>query len=119
MLGVREQEAAQLLSGASLVHYAITYVALFALPVLGNRKLRNALPAWVKLVSLAGLLSSAIALVILVYPIVDVTSRWEYAGKISAVVVVSNLVGVVIYRLGRMKAIGNRQEATGKPAIGN
>ena len=118
MVGVREQEAYQLLSGASLVHYAIIYVALFALPVLGSRALRKALPAWVKLVSLAGLVSSAIALVILVYPIVDVTSRWEYAGKISAVVIVSNLVGLVIYRLGRMKTI-SRQEATEEPVAAN
>ena len=104
MLGVREQEAGQLLSAASLVHYAIAYIALFALPIVGSRTLRNALPAWVKLAALAGLISSVIALAIMVYPIVDVTSRWEYAAKICAVVVVSNLVGVMIYRVGRRRA---------------
>src|SRR5262249_37786063 len=98
------QEASQLLSAASLVHYAIAYIALFALPIVGSRALRNALPAWVKLAALAGLISSVVALVILVYPIVDVTSRWEDAGKIFAVVVVSNLVGVLIYRVGRRRA---------------
>src|SRR5215472_14741970 len=112
MLGVREQEAGQLLSAASLVHYAIAYIALFALPIVGSRTLRNALPAWVKLAALAGLISSVVALVIMVYPIVDVTSRWKYAAKICAVVVVSNLQGVLIYRVGRRRqAIGNTQQA--------
>ncbi|HEY6250529.1 MAG TPA: APC family permease [Candidatus Angelobacter sp.] len=105
MLGVREQEASQLLAGASIALYAITYVALFALPLLGSRALRSALPWWVKLAALAGLISSVVSLAIGVYPIVDVTSRWEYAGKICAVVVVTNLLGVLIYRAGKRKTV--------------
>ena len=101
MLGVHEQEANQLLSAASIAHYAIAYVALFALPLLGSRALRNALPAWVKLAALGGLLSSVVSLVIAVYPIVDVTSSGWFAAKICAVVVMSNAVGIVIYRAGR------------------
>jgi amino acid transporter len=104
MLGVREQEASQLLAGASIALYAITYVVLFALPLLGSRALRSALPLWVKLASLCGLVSSLVALVVTVYPIVSVTSRLEYALKISAVVVLANLAGVVIYRAGRKRA---------------
>ena len=103
MLGVREQEANQLLTAASIAHYAIAYVALFALPLFGSRALRGALPAWVKLTALAGLISSLVSLVIAVYPIVDVTSRGMYAAKILAVVVVSNLVGWLIYRAGQRR----------------
>ncbi|HKW75225.1 MAG TPA: APC family permease [Terriglobales bacterium] len=103
MLGVREQEASQLLAGASIALYAITYVVLFALPLLGSRQLRSVLPAWVKLASLCGLVSSLVALVVTVYPIVSVTSRLEYALKISAVVVLANVAGVVIYRAGRKR----------------
>jgi glutamate:GABA antiporter len=103
MMGVREQEASQLLSAASIAHYAIAYVALFALPLLGSRNLRNALPTWVRLAAVGGLISSAVALVIAVHPIVDVTSQAEYAAKICAVVVASNLAGVLIYRAGRRK----------------
>jgi amino acid transporter len=99
MLGVREQEASQLLGAASIAHYAIAYVALFALPLFGSYALR-ALPGWVKLVALVGLISSVISLVIAVYPIVDVTSRGEYAAKICLVVAVSNISGVLIYRAG-------------------
>lgn len=109
MMGVREQEASQLLAGASIALYAIAYIALFALPLLGRRALRDALPMWVKVASLAGLISSVVSLVIMVYPIIDVTNRGLYAAKICTVVVVSNLVGVVIYRAGKRKATGNRQ----------
>ena len=104
MMGVREQEASQLLTAASIVLYAIAYVALFALPLLGNRALRNALPAWVKVAALAGLISSVVSLVIAVYPIVDVTSRSQYAAKICAVVVLSNIAGVLIYRAGQERS---------------
>lgn len=104
MLGVHEQEASQLLAAASIALYAITYVVLFALPLLGNRALRSGLPFWVKLAALCGLISSVVALVIAVYPIVDVTSKGTYAAKICAVVLVSNLVGVMIYRAGQRRA---------------
>ncbi|MGH9636470.1 MAG: amino acid permease, partial [Candidatus Angelobacter sp.] len=101
MLGVREQEASQLLAGASIALYAIAYVALFALPLLGRRALRSALPAWVKVLSLAGLISSVVSLVIMVYPIIDVADPGMYAAKICAVVVVSNILGVAIYKAGQ------------------
>ena len=101
MLGVREQEASQLLGNASIAHYALAYVGLFALPLVGRAGLRAALPVWLKVAALAGLGSSVVSLTIAVYPIVDVTSRMEYAAKICAVVLVANGVGVLIYRAGR------------------
>src|SRR5499433_3287876 len=108
MMGVREQEASQLLAAASIALYAIAYVALFALPLLGNRALRSALPAWVKAMSLAGLISSLVSLVIMVYPIIDVADPGMYAAKICAVVVVSNIAGVLIYHVGRRRAASPR-----------
>jgi glutamate:GABA antiporter len=104
MMGVREQEASQLLGASSIALYAIAYVALFALPLFGSRALRSALPAWVKLAALAGLISSVVSLVIAVYPIIDVVSRGAYAVKICLVVVVSNIAGVMIYRAGQRRA---------------
>ncbi|MGA2736226.1 MAG: APC family permease [Bryobacteraceae bacterium] len=98
MLGVREQEASQLLANASIAHYALAYVGLFALPLVGRAALRAGLPMWVKVAALAGLVSSVVSLAIAVYPIVDVTSRLEYAAKICTVVLVANALGVLIYR---------------------
>jgi amino acid transporter len=101
MLGVREQEAMQLLNGASTVHYGIAYVALFAIPLFGAPRLRKSLPRRLRIPALAGLLSSAIGVLIAVYPIIDVLSNLEYAAKIAGVVVVSNLCGVLIYAMER------------------
>jgi glutamate:GABA antiporter len=101
MLGVREQEASQLLTNASIAHYALAYVGLFALPLAGRAALRARLPAWLKLAALAGLVSSLISLAIAVYPIVDVTSRAQYAAKICVVVLAANGVGLLIYRGAR------------------
>ncbi len=101
MLGVREQEASQVLAGASVIHYAIAYISLFALPVIGRRALRSKLPLWLKIASVAGLATSTISLVIGVYPIVDVVSRAGYAVKIGGAVVFSNLLGVLVYRWGK------------------
>ncbi len=109
MLGVREQEASQLLTNASIVHYAIAYVALFAIPVFGNRRLRAALPPWLKIAAAAGMGASVISLFIAVYPVVDVVSRMAYAAKISSVVLVTNIAGVALYRAGkRALASANR-----------
>ena len=97
MLGVREQEASQLLAISAVVHYAIAYVALFAIPVFG----KLAMPSWIKPISWTGLIASVVSLFFSIYPIVDVVSKVAYAGKILAVVIVANLAGILAYRLGR------------------
>ena len=100
LVGVQEQESSQLLTNASIVHYAVAYIALFALPLFGARALREKLPAWLKVVSSAGMTACVVSLLIAVYPVVEVVSRTSYAGKITAVMVISNMVGVLIYRAG-------------------
>ena len=101
MLGVHEQEAMQLLQNASTAHYGITYVALFALPLFGAAQLRHTLASWLKVASAAGLASSLIAVLIAVYPIIDVSSNTSYAMKIGGTVLVSNLIAILIYRARR------------------
>jgi len=103
LLGAREQEANQLLTAASIVHYAIVYVALFALPIFGSAAFRRQLPGWLKVAAWAGLVSSLVSLCIAAYPVVDVTSRTVFASKICAVVVISNMGGVLLYRAGRAR----------------
>jgi amino acid transporter len=105
LMGVREQEANQLLTISSDVFYAITYIFLFAIPVIGARALRLQLPGWLKLVSSAGLLASLVSLFIGVYPIVDVVSRASYAAKICGVVVIGNMIGIMVYRLGQRRSV--------------
>jgi amino acid transporter len=98
LVGVQEQESSQLLTNASIVHYAIAYIALFALPLFGARRLRSRLPRWLKPISAAGLAACTVSLLIAVYPVVDIVSRAAYAEKITAVVFISNMAGVLVYR---------------------
>ena len=44
MAGVHAQETYQVLSGASLTHYEIAYLAMFAVPLAGQAALRRSLP---------------------------------------------------------------------------
>jgi amino acid transporter len=100
MLGVHEQEANQVLAITSVALYAIAYMALFAIPVLG----RLPMPGWIKPIAWAGFLASAVSFFFAVYPIVDVVSKAAYAAKILAVVAMANLAGVVVYRTGRRRS---------------
>lgn len=99
MLGVHEQEAMQLLLNASTAHYGITYVALFAIPLFGARRVRALLPNWLGLAAAAGFLSSAIAVLIAVYPIIAVSSRGSYAAKIGGLVLATNTLAVIFYSM--------------------
>ena len=94
-----------MLTLASIVHYAIAYVALFALPLFGSAALRRQLPRWLKVAAAAGMASSLVALLISVYPVVDVVSRAAFAAKICAVVVISNMAGVLHLSLGRRNTL--------------
>jgi amino acid transporter len=98
MLGVHEQEAYQVLSNASTVHYGVAYVLIFAIPIFGQRSLRARLPRWLPPVAAAGLAASIIAILIAVHPIVEVASRWAYGLKIGGTVLLTNAAGIWIYR---------------------
>ena len=97
MLGVGEQEANQLLGMSAEVHYAIAYIAMFAIVPFG----RLPAPAWLKPLAWAGLFASVVALFIAAYPVVEVVSRGVYAAKIAAVVILANGMGLLLYRAGR------------------
>ncbi len=101
MLGVHEQEAMQLLQNSSTAHYGITYIALFALPLVGSKSLTHGLPVWLRILSAAGFCSSLVAVLIAVYPIVEVSSGISYAAKIGGTVMISNIIGILIYRSSR------------------
>ena len=96
-LGVRAQETNQLLSNASLTHYELTYLVMFAAPIVGATAIRRQMPVWLKWVCGVGFLATLFSLLISVFPFVDVVNPWMYGGKILGTVVVSNLVAVGFY----------------------
>lgn len=98
-IGVRAQEAFQVLSNASLTHYALMYMVMFAIPMAGSTALRKLLPGWLKWVSLVGFCASLFSLLISTYPFVDVVNPLGYAAKIAGTVLISNAAALIFYKL--------------------
>jgi amino acid transporter len=96
-VGVQAQEAFQLLSNASMTHYEIAYLAMFAIPVVGASALRTSLPGWLRWIAVVGFLATLFSLLISAYPFVDVVNPLSYALKILGVTGLSNVVGVCFY----------------------
>jgi amino acid transporter len=108
-VGVHAQEAFQVLSNASLTHYELAYMAMFAIPLAGAGALRRRLPGWLKWVALVGFCAALFSLLISAYPFVDVRNPLAYAGKIAGMVVVSNLAAVGFYVFRRRGLAGGRR----------
>jgi amino acid transporter len=97
LIGVGKQEAFQLLWNASAVFYALTYLVMFSIPIIGLRRRGDRPPLWLKACALSGFLMTALFVALAIVPIVQVASRLLFAAKISALIVVTNVIGVGIF----------------------
>lgn len=103
VIGVGNQEAFQLLDNISLVHYALTYLVMFALPVFGLKAVTIPSPLWLKIVSGSGFVVSFLFVVLSIFPIIGVQSRFAFSFKVIAVVGGANIIGACIFRAGSRK----------------
>ena len=103
LIGVGQAEAFQLLFNAGGTFYALTYVVMFAIPLLGLRGVTPRPPFWLRAASVSGLLMTVLYVVLSVFPIVRVASVAGFALKIVTVIVVMNLVGVGILVAARQR----------------
>jgi glutamate:GABA antiporter len=102
--GVHAQETYQLLSNAGLTHYELTYLVMFAAPIVGALAIRRQMPLWLKWVCGVGFVATLFSLLISVFPFVNVVNPWAYGGKIVGTVVVSNLVAIGFYYWRRARS---------------
>jgi amino acid transporter len=98
LIGVGKQEAFQILWNASGVFYALTYLVLFAIPLVGLRGAAH--PLWLKIAALSGLLMTLLYVSLSIIPIVQVESRLMFAAKITGLIVTTNIIGLLIFKLG-------------------
>ncbi len=98
LVGVGKQEAFQLLWNASAIFYALTYLVMFAIPIVGLEGQPHRPPLWIRVAAGSGFLMTALYALLSVLPIVNVTSRTVFALKITAVIALSNAIGAAIYR---------------------
>lgn len=95
--GAGTQEAFQLLENAGGIFYAMAYVALFAIPLFGARRLGWKPPGWLLAASVSGLAVTILYSVLSIFPIIDVPSWQRFAMKVGGVVVGANVLGAAIY----------------------
>jgi amino acid transporter len=98
MTGVARQEAFQLFNNASGIFYALTYLAMFALPF----ALKGA-SLGVRIVSASGFLMTLLYVVLSIFPIVEVGSRALFTAKICGVILIGNLIGIAIFELAQRR----------------
>lgn len=103
LVGVGQAEAFQLVFNASGIFYSLTYVVMFAIPLVGLRGVTQRPPLWIRLASLSGLVMTVIYTVLSLFPIIQVASVGGFALKIVAVIVLMNLVGVGILVAARRR----------------
>jgi len=107
-VGVGVQEAFQLLENAAGIFYALTYLALFAIPIFGMANLARRPSRFLRIAAMSGFAVSLLYSALSVFPIIDVASWQIFAAKIIVVIVGANLLGVGIYTA--------RQRKTGQAA---
>jgi amino acid transporter len=103
IVGVGEQEAFQVLNNGSGIFYALTYLALFAIPLFGMKALGVSAPWWLKIACASGFIVTLIYIRFAIVPITEVGSALSFALKIVTTVVIANILGVMIYVLGKRK----------------
>src|SRR5262249_30280368 len=104
LIGVGHAEAFQLLFNASGIFYALTYVVMFAIPLVGLRGVRPRPPVWLQAASLSGLLMTLLYIVLSVFPIITVQSVSTFAVKIPMTIVVMTLGGIGILLAARQRS---------------
>jgi amino acid transporter len=97
IVGVGEQEAYQLLQNAAGSFYALPYLVMFAIPILGLRGVKPAPPNWLRFAAVSGFLMTLLYIVVSVFPIVQVKSNASFTIKVSGVIVAANIAGAAIF----------------------
>ncbi len=97
--GKRAAEAFNVLNNASSEFYALAYLVMFAIPLIGLAVLRKRIPAWAMILSVLGLLSTALTVGLNAYPFDTGTKPVPFAGKILGTTLLINLVGYAFYRI--------------------
>lgn len=94
IVGAGRQEAFQLLQNAAAVFYGLTYLVMFAIPILG----RAAPSASLRLAAASGFAMTLLCVVLSIFPIINVPSRLTFTIKVGGAVIASNGLGALIYQ---------------------
>lgn len=102
--GTGTQEAFHVINSVANAGYGIYYLMMFAIPLVVGDRFGVRAGFWLKVGAVSGFAVTALAMVFIVVPIVDVASKWEFAAKVVGTGLVLNLVGVALYWNGARTA---------------
>ena len=118
----RIQEAFQEMLEVSVAHYALAYLAMFAIPIGAAfgwtqnqtwthkhspspmHALAHRLPRWLAISSAVGFAATLFSLIVSLFPVVRVASPAAYAARILLLTLLSNLCAAGFYRLRQRRA---------------
>jgi amino acid transporter len=103
LIGVKEAEAFQFQDNAASIFYALIYMVLFAIPIVAMKRFGVSSPWWLKAAAAVGFLMSVVGAFFTVIAIIDVQSRFLFAAKIIAVVIIANAIGAAIFILDKRR----------------
>jgi amino acid transporter len=98
-IGVHAAEAFAVLNDASSEFYALAYLAMFLIPILGARELRKRMPTWAAIVCISGVLTTIFCLLFNAYPFVGVDDPKAFAIKILGTTIGVNALAYLFYAL--------------------
>jgi amino acid transporter len=98
--GVGAQESFQLLSNGSLICWGLTYLVMFAIPLVASGEK----PSWsVRAAALSGFLMTLLYVVLSIFPVIDVKNPLTFTAKVSGVVAGLNIAGVWYFLLANKR----------------
>jgi glutamate:GABA antiporter len=106
LIDAGQQEAFQLLDSAGGTLYGVSYLVMFALPLLAPRRLGARPPLWLRLAALSGFGVTLLYCVLNVFPIIDVPNPLAFSLKIIAVILGTNVLGALLFIASRRRAAG-------------
>jgi glutamate:GABA antiporter len=93
--GVGAQEAFQLLNSAGIICWALTYVVMFAIPLVGRGEKP---PITVRIAAASGLGMTLAYVVLSIFPVVDVKSSASFTAKVLLLIFAINAGGASYFR---------------------
>jgi len=103
IVGVGNQESFALLQIWTWTFYGLTYLVMFAIPLIARKEL-GIRPGFVlRIAAVSGFLVTLLFVLLSVFPIIQVESQRAYTLKTVSVVLGANFIGWLIYRVGSPK----------------
>jgi amino acid transporter len=103
VIGVREVEAFSMLQIWSFTFYALTYLAMFAIPILARKESQLRARVSLKLAAGSGFLLTLLFVALSIFPVVDVANPLRYAAKTVAVLIGTNCLALVLFFMHRRR----------------